>query len=347
MYIKGHLVGRANSVVHIFRRSPFVMPLLWKQRLNVEGNDSSNIYSIMPNEFINNTRARNNTTLSADEFKSQRKIFLKNLFPFQANKNPRCPEALHVDFDNPNNELITGLSDNYIDHVKDDKIKPIKSQMKSFGENGVYLENGEYIAADVVLFCTGFNLGLDYLDKPILEALKYREDKPKFPILFYKCTFVPTFETMALVGHYARIYFTGYELQAMWVASVFSGKTSLPSDEIMNEYVRKLEMKRNVDNGVQFPYGTYVQLHDQIASELGIMPNLKVLESKDPELYDYLWNDEVLWSHFLYDKRDRAYFMNMLKEIREYKSKIYELNPNEQDIRQSDVIEQFSKNYKF
>lgn len=339
------ILAATHSVTHLFRRKFAVVARLWREKLDAD----SNLYSIQPLEFFSNKRSNGFVDSSLTKTKPPNKADLKKFFSFQANNNPACPEALRIDFDNLTDELISGMSDRYIDAVKDGKIQPVHSEIDRFDEQGVYLKNGEYVKTDAVVYCTGYNLSLDYLDREVIDALKLRADKPKFAMLLFKNTFVPGWETMAFIGHYARLYFTGFELQAMWATSVFGGKVKLPERSLMEEYVRKLEERRNKDRGAQFPYGSFYKLADDIARELDLMPDLRELEKTNPQVFDYLWNDEVQWSHYLFDKRprDTEYFMNMFRVAKEIRTRVYEIDKKIDDLRQSDIEEHFFKFYKY
>ena len=131
----------------------------------------------------------------------------------------------------------------------------------------------------------------------------------------------------------------------MWATSVFSGKVKLPDRTFIEECLKKQEESRNKDKGAQYPYGSYVSSIDGFAQELRLMPDLEHIKQSDPEIYDYLWNDEVLWSHFLFDKQDHEYFRKMMREVREYKTKVYTIEKSDDQIRQSDIEELFMKNY--
>lgn len=336
------LVDHASHVIHLYRRTPLIITRLWKLKL-----DQPNLYSIQPGESISNTRASAYSNKTIEEKKRDQRSFLKRVFPFQTTKNSTCPKDLFVDLDDMDSELISGSSDTYIDFVKDGKIQPVKSEIDRFDEKGVYLKNGAYFEVDAVLYCTGYKLSIDYLEHAAKEAMRLREDKPKFSMLLYKNTFVPGWETMAFTGQYARSYFTGYELQAKWVTAVFSGKIKLPNRDVMDAFVKNLEERRDKDKGAQFPYGPYLLITDQIAQELGLLPDLKTIKETQPELYDYLWNDLVTWSHYLFDKQNKEYFWDMLKEVREIKTRVYEITGNEEDMRQSQVEEQFMRFYDY
>lgn len=339
--LAGIVSEHAESLTHVFRRPFAVVP-----RIRAEKIAEPNLYTILPLEFFSNRRSRAYEDTSLTRVRPQNRSGLKKLAPFQADKNPKCPEALWIDADDSDREIITAFSDTYIDRVRDGKIHPVRSEVDRFDENGVYLKNGEYVPTDVVIYCTGYHLSVNYLDEEIIDAIGFRSDKPKFTMLLFRNTFVPGWDNMAVIGQYARLYFVGYELQAMWATAVFTGKLKLPERSIMDEFVRELDEKRERDKGAQFPYGTYFKLVDDMARELGILPDLEAVREKNPEVFEYLWNDEVLWSHYLFDKRDNEYFMSMFREVHEYTTRVYEINTNEENIRQKDVQDLFEKFYK-
>ena len=336
--ISSQLVGHAKSVVNLFRSTPFVVPLLWKERL------SQNEYSIVPYEFLTFIRrvyyAKN---IDQDEHALNIRSNLKRLFPFQMDKNPKCPESLHMDV---NQSFRVGLSDHYMDRMKDGKIKPIRDKIKRFDENGVYLESGEYLKADVIIYCTGYKLpAAEYLDKPVLDAMKYDESR-KLKLMLYKATVVPGYETLGYVGESSILFFNAYELQAKYAVSLLSGKVKRPSLSEIEEYQRSLEDILNY-KGPKFPHPPFVTFFDQIAKELGMLPDLERLKETDNDLYEHLWNDVVLWPHFLEEGEKASYYEQLRKFIRDIKSKVYRFDSDEADIKQAEVIEKFSTNFKY
>lgn len=126
--VSGHLVGHAASVTHVFRRSPLILPLLWKIKLE------ANKYFILPYDAFLSTRFLTypSCDMTPDEIKYGFRMLMKNMAAFQADENPKCPEALHVDFDNPDEKLILTLSDTYLDDLKEGKIIPIKSCIREY-----------------------------------------------------------------------------------------------------------------------------------------------------------------------------------------------------------------------
>ena len=321
-----HLVSHSRSVYHLFRRTPFVVPLLWKYKL------SQDRYLIFPYEFILHTRELN-SDCDDREMRQRIKHIMADLFPFQTSS--KCPESLRI---GENDELIIVLSDTYIDYVKEGKITPVKSNIEDFDETGVYLNNGCHIPIDVVIYCTGYNLGLDYLDRPILEEIKYRPSHRRMPIITYKSTFIPGYENLAFIGQTTGLCFTGLELQAKWVSEVFSCRLSLPRSEIMRRYVRDLEKNRDECNRLQYPYGSYVTIIDRIAEEMAFVNCDRVLEK-------FFSCDPVIWAHFLGDRNSR---LEMLRFTHRFKSNVFALKSKHgDDFKQEEIIKEFSKKFKY
>lgn len=337
------LANHVKPVTHVFRRKFGVIPRLCREKIAEPCS-----YQIQPIEFFINKRLNCYVDESLAKFKLPNKSDLKKFLAFQSNPNPTCPEVLRIEYDdNTTEEVVIVLSDSYIDSVRDGKIRPIHSEIEKFDENGVFLNNGDYVKTDAVIYCTGYYNSLSYLDPEILEALNFKPDKFSFAFLLYKNTLVPDWETMAFIGQSPDLYVTGFEMQAMWAIGIFSGKLKVPDRGVMAEFVRDLEDRRNNDRGAQFPYGPFLTMADEIAKELGLLPNLSAIKQDNPEVFDYLWNDQVVWAHYLYDEKNKADFMETFRDIRGYKTRIYEIKKNEDDIRQCDVEEQFLKFYKY
>jgi hypothetical protein len=43
-------------------------------------------------------------------------------------------------------------------------IRPLKGEVAAFTQNGIYLRSGDFVEADVVLYCTGYTKSYDYLE---------------------------------------------------------------------------------------------------------------------------------------------------------------------------------------
>ena len=123
------------------------------------------------------------------------------------------------------------------------KIRPRRGTIAQFEADGVRLHDGSVEKADVVLFCTGYKLCLDFFDESVLRTLKFNNKYDKFPILLYKYTFHPDLENLAMVGLTNGLFFTGFELQAKWAFKVFRGEKRLPPRSIVDAEIYKVSRR--------------------------------------------------------------------------------------------------------
>lgn len=106
--------------------------------------------------------------------------------------------------DEPIREAVT---DNYYPYINTGKIKPRKTSIKYFDSQGLRLEDGGYEPADVVIFCTGYRLCMDYFDQSVLKTMKFDQNNESTPIILYKHTVHPDLENLAYVGYFLYIFF--------------------------------------------------------------------------------------------------------------------------------------------
>lgn len=225
---------------------------------------------------------------------------------------------------NLDNDLKLSISDDYINLVKQGRIIAKKSKIQEFNEEGVYLSDGSFAKTDVVVFGTSYSIGLEFFDKSVLEALELDVKNYKNPIILYENTFHPNFENLAFVGLTRGFFFPGAELQAKWACKVFGGKISLGSKTEMREQTASIHDKRiEVQSlGLQFPYGSYVDLVDSLANKLNLLPDFESLKRNNPYVYEMLWSNACLPFHFMFnDNYDKT--LELLKEVEEYTKKRY------------------------
>ncbi|RNA19017.1 Flavin-containing monooxygenase-family [Brachionus plicatilis] len=305
--ISAHLVGHAFSVTNVFKRPYLVFPRL----LKFEHEPGS--FQIVPIDLFFGREI----TLSQKNPKEERdfKINLyKKLCPDQTNKKLAHPDMYYkLDNDEPIRESVT---DNYYPYVKTGLVKPIKSEIKQFEKNGLVLENGLKILADVVIFCTGYKLCLDYFDHEVLKILKFDPNKSKMPILMYKYTVHPDLENLAMVGEINGLYFAGFEMQANWAIKLFCGTKKLPPRDVIDAELAKSELRRENAGDNQFPRGTYNKLIDELAEECDLLPDMDKIKMEDEELYRMMWENGTLPCHFCFNK-NRDLSIKILREVDE------------------------------
>jgi dimethylaniline monooxygenase (N-oxide forming) len=230
--IASHLVGFAKKVINVFNRPYLVFPRLlqvpvedFKKTHGEEGSyikpSELNKFHIIPIDLYFSRYLSEPKELSPEQQRRDKIELYRKLCPEQTDKNIASPEMYYeLDNDDPVREAVT---DNYYPYVKNGKIKPVQGQIESFEEEGLRLKDGRLVESDVVLFCTGYRLCLDYFDQSVLKTLKFDPSKEKLPILLYKYTIHPDIENLAMVGLLSGLFFAGFELQARWAIQLFKG----------------------------------------------------------------------------------------------------------------------------
>lgn len=336
--ISASLVGHAKSVTNIFPRTYLVTPRLIKFKTK-PGPE----FKILPIDIALNRRSFNfgDPSIPSEEIEKQKKEMLYQIFPYQTDKNKSHPD-LFVDLEIPNQILLKSISDYYIQHVQENKIRPVKSKIKALLTDSILLENGEEIRADAIIYCTGYELGADFFDPDILESLKYDIRKNyKFSIILYKCAFHPDLENLAFVGQTEGSYFTGDELLANWACRVFTGKFKLPEREIMVKEIDLEEKRRDENKRIQYTHGSHAFLIEKLAKASGQMPDMELIRKTDSVLYDILWDSAVTSNHFFLNKN----YMNILNEVYEMNKRNFVSHKNWNDISLEEMVEEFSKFY--
>jgi dimethylaniline monooxygenase (N-oxide forming) len=133
--------------------------------------------------------------------------------------------------------------------------------------HAVIFADGSRVAADVLLCCTGYQLQLPFLSPTLVEITQGRVD-------LYHHIFPPHVPNLAFVGlvNVAGAYPPVAEMQARWVARVFSGTAALPGAAVMKATIQRQRahpLSQNpVPMWVQIP-----QYTDAIARILGVYPH--------------------------------------------------------------------------
>ncbi|RNA32628.1 Flavin containing monooxygenase [Brachionus plicatilis] len=328
--ISASLVGHAKSVTNVFPRTYLITPRLIKFK-TCPGPE----FKILPVDVGLNRRSFNfgNSSINKEELEQQQINMLYQIFPYQTDKTKSHPD-LFIDLKIPNQVLLKSISDYYIQHVQENKIRPVKTKIKSFNENSVILENGEEILADAIIYCTGYELVTDFFDSDILKTLKFdNEQNYKFSVILYKCAFHPDLENLAFVGQTEGSYFTGDELIASWACRIFTGKTKLPQREAMIKEIEIEEKRRGENIRLQYTHGSHAILIEKLAKASGQMPDIEHIRKTDPVLYDILWDTAVTSNHFFLNEN----YMDILNEIKEMNKRNFALEKNWNDITLEDL----------
>lgn len=160
----------------------------------------------------------------------------------------------------------------------------VKGNVKEFTERAAIFEDGSREDdIDVVIFATGYSFAFPFL-KDVVKTTKNK-------ILLYKKVFPPNLEkpTLAIIGLIQPVgaIMPISELQGRWVAQVFKGLQTLPSQSEMITGITKTQEKlekRYVESPRHTIQTDYVAMMDDLADRLGVKPNLLSLAFTDPKL---------------------------------------------------------------
>ncbi len=133
----------------------------------------------------------------------------------------------------PAADLLTAgvtLSQFFLPLVSEGRIET-KPWMTAVDGRKVHFADGSAAEVDAIVFGTGYRLNLPFLSSGTRRMLNASDQH----LDLYKLTFHPDLPGLALVGMFEQIgpYFPSLELQARWIAYVWSGARPLPPREEM------------------------------------------------------------------------------------------------------------------
>ncbi|XP_042317154.1 dimethylaniline monooxygenase [N-oxide-forming] 3-like isoform X2 [Sceloporus undulatus] len=160
----------------------------------------------------------------------------------------------------------------------------VKPNVKEFTETSAIFQDGSVQEGlDYIIFATGYTCSYPFMDDD--SIIKSRNNE----VTLYKSILPPCLEkpTMAVIGLVQSLGSTipTADLQARWSTRVFKGLCKLPShssmmDDIDEKMGKKLKWYGQSDT-IQTDYIVYM---DELASNIGIKPNLTLLFLTDPKL---------------------------------------------------------------
>ena len=138
-------------------------------------------------------------------------------------------------------------------------------------------EQGHSFGADTVIFCTGYEADLSFLDATIRATIVYDSSDRLLSHIAYDSVMHPELDNLYFVGMYRGPYFGVIELQARWAAMMLAGETARPT---MASSARALDAEWGIrarQPRPQFPHGNYVEFADAIASRINVYPRADAL----------------------------------------------------------------------
>uniref|UniRef100_A0A8C0W0B6 Flavin-containing monooxygenase n=1 Tax=Castor canadensis TaxID=51338 RepID=A0A8C0W0B6_CASCN len=191
----------------------------------------------------------------------------------------------HANYGQPKHRFLSHqaiFGDDLPNHIITGRVL-VKPNVKEFTKTSAIFEDGTEESIDAIVFATGYTFSFPFLEDD-LAILDSRHSMFKF-------VFPPQLEkpTLAFIGILQPVGATipTSELQSRWVVHVFAGLKKLPSEsDMMNDINRrKRKMAKEFVNSPRDIHRVqYIDYMDEIASDLGVKPNLFSLLLWDTKL---------------------------------------------------------------
>jgi len=173
-------------------------------------------------------------------------------------------------------DLFTGgqiLNYEFRDMLRTGQVGACKRSIVSFTEHGVVLSDGSTMAADVVIFGTGFTKSYSYLQPPLCEMLGRQTDG----LYLYRNIFPMSVRDLCFIGAEVSTFnnILTQGLQALWLSCVLSGQVKLPPKPAMVKYINAAKAWKQSWMPMKGDRAAILQLHkmkyhDQLCIDMGV-----------------------------------------------------------------------------
>jgi dimethylaniline monooxygenase (N-oxide forming) len=153
---------------------------------------------------------------------------------------------------------VAGISlcQGYLEHVRAGRIA-CRPAIAAVEGNNVVFTDGSTEAVEVIVCATGYDIDIPYLDEPVWDVLGS-------DLALYHRTFHPDLPGLGVIGQFLVLgpYFPLLELQARWVAAVWSGEVALPDADAMWRVIAQPRPPLDAHNALALT----------LSEELGVAP---------------------------------------------------------------------------
>lgn len=180
-------------------------------------------------------------------------------------------EALRLE-SGPNAATSVAISESFLRKVRDGSID-VRPRLIALDvqERKAHFSDGTSEHVDHVICCTGLRSKIGFLPANILEQYEFEESDSVQPILLHALTWNPCVPSLGFVGMYRAPYFGVVELQARWVARMWSGAVPPPTAEACTADLQERRDVRNAQPRSQFGSG-YLEIMETLAEVAGLVP---------------------------------------------------------------------------
>ena len=160
----------------------------------------------------------------------------------------------------PSGDLrVAGVSlcQDYLRQVRDGSIA-CRPGIASVEGRNVTFTDGSTAAVEVIICATGYDIDVPYLGRRTWDALGP-------DLALYQRTFHPDLHGLGVIGQFLAQgpYFPLLELQARWIAAVWSGEVTLPGDALMRHAIGQPRPPLDAHNALALT----------LSEELGVAPD--------------------------------------------------------------------------
>jgi cation diffusion facilitator CzcD-associated flavoprotein CzcO len=262
------------EVFHVFPRPFYVLP----RYLPVL--DSDRPPAFLPMELVLN-RGMNRSSFDEVSLPDAEGIAKshKRMRAFVGDQADVHPELHIQEVDKP---VIISISDHYAELVRSQKITIVKGKLTSVQGAALTIDTGTIIPdVDHVILSTGYYSSLHFLDPGDLSTFSFQPEDTIVPLLLYRDMIHPNVRSIAFVGMYRAPFWGVIELQARYVAALFTNRLPFPTDDTFSYGINRQRAIRNFKPRLQFSHPDYVGLMSSLARDLSITP---LIDPKRPTL---------------------------------------------------------------
>lgn len=276
--IAGEIATKADMVFHATRKPLWILPRYLK-KADTEKTIPADLI------FYSRTSLKRSQGVDAKVLNTRKNTWFKGICSEQ---EKICPDlAIKAPVEDP--PFVT-ISDSYLKQVQKGKVQVHLGSIQKIEGDTVIYHDGTVQKTDALVFCTGYRTTLPFFDADILEKLGYQPDDPLQPLLLHKTVFPRNLEGLTFIGMYRGPFPGVEELQAQRACMSISGQVPFPSAEEIEKGIKFEEEIRNAKPRPQFPHGNYVEFCEDLAKEIGVLPDFAKIEKEDPVLFDQLVN---------------------------------------------------------
>jgi cation diffusion facilitator CzcD-associated flavoprotein CzcO len=253
------------EVFHVFPRPFYVLP----RHLPVLDSDLSPAF--LPMELLLNRRTNrfsfDDVSLPDAEGFAESHKRIRAFVGDQADIHPELhPREV-------NEPAMISISDHYAELVRSQKITIVKGKLTSVKGAALTIDSGTVIPdVDHIVLSTGYCPSLPFLDPNDLTAFSFQPKDTIVPLLLYRDMIHTDVRNIAFVGMYRAPFWGVIELQARYVAALFSNRLPFPTDDTFRNGINKQRVIRNFQPRLQFSHPGYVGHMSLLAHDLSITP---------------------------------------------------------------------------